>query len=102
MLNYQQFMARLQQASDLQQQSLAQREQESENARRQLLSADIRIASLNKLLDRHRLAGGHRTGRCQEAERHVAIVALFSVLVCAAMRAPPSTRSARASATYLR
>ena len=58
LLNYQQFMERLQQATDLQQQSLAQREQESENARRQLLSADIRIASLNKLLDRHRLAGG--------------------------------------------
>ena len=58
LLNYQQFMERLQQANDMQQHALAQREQERENARRQLLSAEIRIASLNKLLDRRRLAGG--------------------------------------------
>lgn len=58
LLNYQQFMERLQQATDMQRLSLAQREQERDTARRQLLSADIRIAALNKLLDRRRLAGG--------------------------------------------
>ena len=66
--NFQQFMERLQQAIDLQQLALAQREQERENARRQLLAADIRIASLNQLLDRRRAAAGKRAAA--QAQKH--------------------------------
>lgn len=66
--NFQQFMERLQQAIELQQLALAQREQERENARRQLLPADIRIASLNQLLDRRRSAASKRAAA--QAQKH--------------------------------
>ena len=66
--NFQQFMERLQQAIDLQQHALAQRDKEREAARQLLLAADIRIASLNQLLDRRRRAGSIRAAA--QAQKH--------------------------------
>lgn len=66
--NFQQFMERLQQAINLQQHALAQRELERENARRELLAADIRIASLKLLLDRRHTAAGKRAAA--QAQKH--------------------------------
>ena len=66
--NFQQFMERLQQAIDLQQHALAQREQEREKARRELLAVDIRIASLNQLLKRRHMAASK--GAAAQAQKH--------------------------------
>jgi len=54
------FMERLQQAAGLQRGAVAQRERELEGARQRLLAAEIRIASLDKLLTRRRSSASSR------------------------------------------
>jgi len=62
------FMQRLQQATGLQQSAVAQRERELEAARRRLLAAEIRIASLQKLLARRRSSASRQDARRVQKE----------------------------------
>lgn len=54
--HYYQFMDRLQQAIDLQRSAMAELHGECLKARRCLLDAEVRIAGLNRILDRRRAA----------------------------------------------
>ena len=87
MQHYYQFMERLQQAIGLQRHVVTGLEQEYETAKKRLLGADIRLASLNQLLDKRqsgalRLQAGREQKQLDEfaAMQHRRLRAGFDTL----------------------